>query len=55
MQLTSERYPNLKRGEFASLTSDDVKTFESILDPGEYYYSLIMNIVTIDIMTQVGF
>jgi len=34
VQLTSERYPNLKRGDFASLTSDDVKTFQSILDPG---------------------
>ena len=35
VQLTSERYPNLKRGDFASLTSDDIKTFQSILDPGE--------------------
>ena len=34
VQLTSERYPNLKRGGFAALTSDDIKIFQSILDPG---------------------
>ena len=34
VQLTSERYPNLKRGDFAALTSDDIKIFQSILDPG---------------------
>ena len=28
--LTRERYPNLQRGPFASLTADDIATFESI-------------------------
>ena len=34
VKLTSERYPNLKRGNFASLNSEDIKTFQAILDPG---------------------
>lgn len=34
VQLTSERYPNLKRGNYASLTDEDIKSFQTILDPG---------------------
>ena len=34
VKLTSERYPNLKRGNFASLTSEDITAFQAILDPG---------------------
>ena len=34
VKLTSERYPNLKRGNFSSLNSEDIKAFQAILDPG---------------------
>ena len=34
VRLTSERYPNLKRGNFASLNSEDIKAFQAILEPG---------------------
>ena len=34
VKLTSERYPNQKRGNFASLDSEDIQTFQAILDPG---------------------
>jgi len=34
VKLTSERYPNLKRGNFASLNSEDIQAFQAILDPG---------------------
>ena len=34
VKLTSERYPNLKRGNFASLNSEDIKAFQAILEPG---------------------
>jgi len=33
-KLTSERYPNLVRGDFATLEDSDLKSFENILDPG---------------------
>lgn len=34
VKLTSERYPNLKRGNFASLNNEDIKAFQAILEPG---------------------
>ena len=34
-QLTSERYPNLTRGNFAVLDDSDLKHFENILEPGK--------------------
>ena len=34
VQLTSERYPHLQRGSFATLTDEDISIFQSILDPG---------------------
>jgi len=34
VKLTSERYPNLKRGNFSSLSDEDISTFQNILDPG---------------------
>ena len=34
VKLTSERYPNLKRGNFASLNDEDIKAFQAILEPG---------------------
>jgi len=33
VQLTSERYPNLKRGDYGVLNNDDVAAFQKILDP----------------------
>ena len=35
VKLTSERYPNLARGNFAVLEDSDLKQFESILDAGK--------------------
>ena len=37
VQLTSERYPNLKRGDYGVLNNDDVAAFQKILDPGIYF------------------
>ena len=34
VKLTSERYPNLKRGNFATLNEEDLEVFRGILDPG---------------------
>eukprot|EP00091_Calanus_sinicus_P016835 TRINITY_DN36429_c0_g1_i1.p1 TRINITY_DN36429_c0_g1~~TRINITY_DN36429_c0_g1_i1.p1 ORF type:complete len:160 (+),score=6.08 TRINITY_DN36429_c0_g1_i1:11-490(+) len=34
VKLTSERYPNLARGNFATLDDSDLKQFENILDAG---------------------
>ena len=48
VQLTSERYPNLKRGDLASLTSEDIKTFQSILDPGESHDDLQYRYIDFD-------
>ena len=34
VKLTSERYPNLKRGNFSVVSEDDIRAFKEILDPG---------------------
>ena len=36
VKLTSERYPNLKRGQFATLNDDDITAFKTILDEGKF-------------------
>jgi len=33
VQLTSERYPNLKRGDYGVLNNDDIAAFQKILEP----------------------
>ena len=34
VKLTSERYPNLKRGQFNTLNDNDITAFKNILDEG---------------------
>ena len=48
VKLTSERYPNLARGNFATLDDSDLKQFENILDAGKismYYRVLCKNVM----------
>ena len=44
-KLTSERYPNLARGNFAVLDDADLKHFEGILDSGKISILICKSII----------